>query len=666
MNAKSMIKGHATLAIVLVALSLHANAAPPTLAAPFGDNMVLQRDMAVPVWGSSDPGADIQVTFSGQTQTTKSDAQGKWMLKLSAMPACAENRVMTVSSGADKIEVKDVLVGEVWICAGQSNMEMGVSIAKDAEKEIAAANDPLLRIKAINRVLSPMPATALPTATGWLLDSPQAVRTAGGWGGFSAAAYYFARNLRLELKVPVGVVQSAWGGTSIEPWTPVEGFAMVPSLKSISDWLAKVEPDYRANVLHSLDAYSSFEKAARLAIANNTPLPLPPAAITYPINDSKQATALYNGHIHPMIPYAIRGAIWYQGENNLGLGDTDIYTDKTKALIGGWRKLWGQGDFPFYFVQLAPYKYTFEPTRLPEFWAAQTKAAEIIPNTGMAVINDIGDFGDIHPKNKQEVGRRLALLALSKTYGFKSLESSGPQYSSFAIKGAILEVKFDHSAEGIKSSDDKPLTGFEMAGEDQDFFPATATARGDTVLLQSDKVPAPTQARYAWDQCPVINAINSSNLPMNSFLIPGPRNLALHAPYTTTNPNTHGFGDSGGLTDGAWGVGPKQCFATDYDDKFPKDMVVDLGKPQELNIIKFGVPPFGSTKTIVVSISADGKEFTEIGKHEFPQNKQETAAIKTPGTPARYIKLSGIDHHDAVVGHSNTILFITEVEAYGH
>jgi len=654
-----------TLAILSFTLCIHAYGAPPTLAAPFGDNMILQRDMNVPVWGSAGPGSQIQVTFAGQTQSTTTDAQGKWMLKLTPMPASAENRRLVVACGAEKTEVKDVLVGEVWVCSGQSNMEMGVGMCQDAEKEIASANDPLLRIRAINKVLSPMPSTALPTTSPWLPTTPEAVRTAGAWGGFSGAAYFFARHLRQELKVPVGVVQTSWGGTLIEPWTPIEGFAMVPSLKSTSDWLSKVEGDYRTSVTQNLDAIAAFEKSARAAIANNTALPLPPPAITYPINNEGQATALYNGHIHPLVPYAIRGALWYQGESNLFGGDTDIYIDKMKALIGGWRKVWGQGDFPFYFVQLAPYTYPFEATRLPTFWVAQTKAAETIPNTGMAVINDIGDFKDIHPKNKQEVGRRLALLALANTHGVKIPESTGPQFKSFAIKGNLVGVTFDHTGSGIKAMDGQALTGFEIAGEDDVFFPATATAKGDHVILQNEQVPAPTRARYAWNQCPVINAANSENLPMNAFQTPGPANLALHAAYTSTNPNTHGFGATGQLTDGSWIADAQYCFATNEDISFPKDQVIDLGKSCEISSIKFGVPPFGSTKTIVVSISTDNITFTEVGKHEFAQNKEETAVIKLPKSAARYVKLSAPDHYESVVTYPNTFIFLTEVEVYG-
>ena len=662
MKTQNYIK---TFAILFFTLCLRAYGSPPTLAAPFGDHMILQRDMKVPVWGAADPGTRIQVTFAGQSQSTTTDAQGKWMLQLTPLSASAENRLLTITSGVEKIEVKDVLVGEVWVCSGQSNMEMGISMCQNADKEIAAANDPLLRIRAINKVLSPMPATALPTATPWLPTTPEAVRIAGGWGGFSGAAYFFARHLRQELKVPVGVIASSWGGTLIEPWTPGEGFAMVPSLKATSEWLAKVDGDYRASVTQNLDALAAFEKSARAALANNTTLPLPPPAITYPISNEGQPTALYNGHIHPLVPYAIRGAIWYQGESNLFGGDTDIYIDKMQALIGGWRKVWGQGDFPFYFVQLAPYTYPFDATRLPAFWVAQTKAAATIPNTGMAVINDIGDFKDIHPKNKQEVGRRLALLALANTYGSKLPAVTGPQFKSFAIKGNLVGVTFDHTAGGIKAMDGQALTGFEIAGEDDAFFPAAATAKGDHVILQSDKVPAPTRARYAWTQCPVVNAANSENLPMNAFQTPGPANLALHAAYTSTNPNTHGFGATGQLTDGSWAADAQHCFATNEENTFPKDQVIDLGKPCEITTIKFGVPPFGSTKTIVVSISADNKTFTEAGKHEFTQNQAETAVIKVPKTAARYVKLSAPDHHEPVVNYPNTFIFLTEVEVYG-
>ena len=516
-----MMKSLLPLVFAACSLCLRAAEAAPALAAPFGDNMVLQRDMPVPVWGTAAPGVKVDVAFAGQTKSATADATGKWSLKLDPMPASAENRVLSVAASDQKADFQNVLVGEVWIGAGQSNMEMGVGMCLDADKEIAAANDPLLRMRAVNKVLSPMPTTALPTATAWLPDSPEAVRTSGGWGGMSATTYFFARNLRKELKVPVGIVQSAWGGTLIEPWTPPEGFALMPSLKATSEWLAKVNGDYRSSVEKNLDAVAAFEKAARAALANNTPLPLPPPAITYPISNEGQATALYNGHIHPWVPYAIRGALWYQGESNLGEPNTSIYTDKMQALVGGWRKVWGQGEFPFYFVQLAPFRYNHPVTRLPEFWEAQTKAAEIIPHTGMAVINDIGDFGDIHPKNKQEVGRRLALLALARTYGVKVAAESGPQFASFAVKGRLLGVKFTNTAGGMKASDGKPLTGFEIADADGAFVPATATAKGDTVILQSEKIAAPTQARYAWDQCPAVNTVNSENLPLNSFRTAG-------------------------------------------------------------------------------------------------------------------------------------------------
>ena len=660
-----MIKRLLTLAICSFSFCLYAAEVMPGLAAPFGDNMVLQREMKVPVWGTAEPGVKISVAFAGQTQTTTADANGNWSVKLDSMEASSENRMMIVSLGEMKLEVKDVLVGEVWVCAGQSNMEMGVTMCQDAEKEIAAANDPLLRVRAINKVLAPIPTNALPTASAWLQDSPEAIRTAGEWGGFSATSYFFGRNLRKELKVPVGLIQSAWGGTLIEPWTPAEGFAMVPALKDFSDMLAKVDTDYRASVVMNLDGLAAFEKAARIALANQTALPLPPPAITYPINNVGQATALYNGHIHPLIPYAIRGALWYQGESNISAGDTSIYIDKMKALIGGWRKVWGQGDFPFYFVQIAPFKYNFEPTRLPEFWEAQTKAAETISNTGMAVINDIGDFGDIHPRNKQEVGRRLALLTLGKTYGVKMPATTGPQFKSFEIKGRAIGVKFDHAAAGIKSRDNQAFTGFEIAGEDGVFVPATATAKGDAVLLQSEQIPAPTQARYAWDQCPVHNAINSEGLPMNAFRTPGSVNLALHAPYTSTNPNTQNFGSTGQLTDGSWVSDAQHCFATNDDNNFPKDQVVDLGKSHEITTIKFGVPPFGSTKTVRVSVSVDGTTFTEVGQYVFAQKKVENAVIKLNPTFVRYLKLSATDHHDSEAQYSNKFVFLSEVEVYG-
>ncbi|MEN9361571.1 MAG: hypothetical protein RL095_3106 [Verrucomicrobiota bacterium] len=634
-------------------------------AAPFGDGMVLQRGMPVPVWGLATPGAEVAVEFAGQRKSARCDAQGRWSLKLDSLEASAENRVLTILCGDRKVEFKDVLVGEVWVCAGQSNMEMGVNMSLTPEKTKAEANDPLLRLRVINKVMSPLPRQDLPTASGWLRDEPKSLDS-GHYGGFSAAAYFFARKLRSELKVPVGVIQSAWGGTLIEPWTPPQGFAQVPALKKTSEWLAKVEGDYRAQVGRNLEALETFTREARLALAENRPLPPPPPAIQHPIGNQGVATALYNAHINPLVPYAIRGALWYQGESNLIGGDTAIYGDKMAALIGGWRQVWGQGDFPFYFVQLAPFKYNLPAERLAEFWEVQTAVGKTIPNTGMALTNDIGTFNDIHPKNKQEVGRRLALLALEKTYGVKLAAATGPQLLSSKIEGGAIRAEFGACAAGIRSKDGQPLQGFEICGDDGVFAAAQAEIAGpSTLLIRSDKVPSPVQARFIWNQCPTHNVVNSEGLPMNSFRTPGPKNLALKAPYTCSNPNTHGWGASGQLTDGSWAADAQGCFASNEDDVFPKEVTVDLGQVQPLKRLVFGVPAFGSTRTLVAEVSADGKTFREAGRQVFEQGKEARATLKLAATPARYVRLKAIDRHPQVKQFPVGFVFISELEVYG-
>lgn len=632
------------------------------LAAPFGDRMVLQRGMVVPVWGTADALAEVEVSFGGQVKVARADGGGRWMVKLEPLQASAENRVMRVRAGETIVECRDVLVGEVWIGAGQSNMEMGVTLCEDADKEVAAAGDPLLRLRAVGKVLAPVPESGLPTASAWVEDSPEAVRTTGEWGGFSAAAYFFARELRRQLKVPVGVVQSAWGGTRIEAWTPREAFAGEPVLKEFDAWLVAAEAGYRRAVAADLDRIAAFERGAREALASGAPLPAPPAALVHPVKDRADPTALYNAHIHPWVPYAIRGALWYQGEANVNRGDTAAYAEKMKAMVGGWRRAWGQGDFPFYFVQLAPFRYQQPPVVLAEFWEAQARAAEQIPNCGMAVTIDIGDAGDIHPRNKQEVGRRLALLALARTYGVRVAADGGPRPVAHEVGKGSVTVRFADTAGGLKAADGKALRGFEVAGEDGVYAAAVAEVRGDAVVLRSGRVPAPVRARYAWSPCPDVNVVNGAGLPLAAFRTADSPNLALFKPYRTSNPNTHRWGDGGQLTDGSWGAGPLHCFATNEDDAFPKDQVIDLGEAQVVGRVVLGVPGFGSTKTVVVSLAGEDGRFQEVGRHQFGQGREEVATLRFAPVKARQVKLSAVDHHAERAGYDPRFVFLSEVE----
>ena len=292
----------------------------------------------------------------------------------------------------------------------------------------------------------------------------------------------------MKLGVTVGLIDSSWGGTRIESWTPPEGFAAVPALKRDYELVQLSDP---RTVLHEqrleqvLQETERWLAAARQALTEHKIVPTMP---TYPAellapHDLQQATALYNGMIHPLHPFALRGAIWYQGESNATEGM--LYAERMKALIGGWRRVWGEGDFPFYFVQIAPYTYGFDPEIIGEFWKAQA-AAQAVPNTGMAVITDIGNLKDIHPTNKQEVGRRLALWALAKTYGQENLVYSGPTFKDMAIEGDKLRLTFDHVGGGLASRDGKPLNWFEVIDADEGgFVKADAQIAGSAVVLSA-------------------------------------------------------------------------------------------------------------------------------------------------------------------------------------
>jgi sialate O-acetylesterase len=317
-------------------------------------------------------------------------------------------------------------------------------------------------------------------------------------------------------------MDATWGGTVIQSWTSPEGFAAVPAMQSKYERVQLGDP--RTELHHqrldeTINSVEQWTAAARKAISDRTlvpPMPAYPAELLPP-HDVQDATALYNGMIHPLHPFAIRGAIWYQGESDLLGGDGSIYTERMKALIAGWRQLFGVGDFPFYFVQIAPYNYGFDPEKGGPFWEAQT-AAQAIPNTGMAVVNDIGDIKDIHPANKQEVGRRLALWALAKDYRRTNLVYSGPTFKAMSIEGDKVRLTFDHIGGGLKSRDGQPLNWFEVINADEGgFVKASAQIEGDTVVVSAPEVPHPVATRYAWSILAEPNLMNAEGLPAGSF-----------------------------------------------------------------------------------------------------------------------------------------------------
>jgi len=436
-------------AVALLALPAAAELKLPAI---FSDHMVLQRDVAVPVWGWSSPGDTVTVTFAGQSKTVKAAKAGTWRVTLDPLKVSTRPQALAVQSeiGNGKLEITDVLVGEVWLCSGQSNMAWTVSRATNAKAEVAAAKLPLIRhikvARAGGRGKKAPKGAAKDIKGAWAVCSPQTA------GGFSATAFFFGREIHRELKVPVGLINSSVGGTPIEQWTG---------------------PD--------------------------------------------KAGVLYQSMIAPLVPYAIRGAIWYQGERN-AKSNAAAYAERLPGLIRGWRKVWGGGEFPFYYVQLPNFKTPQSKPVEDDGWVTVQEAmlkTLAVPNTGMAVTIDVGDARNIHPPNKQAVGKRLALWALAKTYE-KDIVCCGPIYRSSSRKGSAMVITFDHVGGGLVAKGG-PLKGFAIAAADKQFIWAEAKIQGDTVLVSSPKIKTPAAVRYAWAPNPTCNLYNKAGLPASPF-----------------------------------------------------------------------------------------------------------------------------------------------------
>ena len=498
-----------------VALTVCAAQGAVRLPRVFGDNMVLQQGQAVPVWGWADPDERVTVEFAGQRKQTAAKADGTWEVKLDALAASAQPAVFKVS-GANVIELKNVLVGEVWFASGQSNMEWTVGKAENAQQEIERAEFPLIRHFKAPKNFKPEPQADVQAE--WVETSPETIREQ------SAVAYFFGRRLHQALNVPVGLINCSWGGTRIEPWTPACGFEGLPALEGIKRRVDMATPGtavHREALAKYAGAMEGWLAEARQRSAAGKALekapPEFPQDLMFPqVNGRHQEpTVLYNGMVSGLVPFAIRGAIWYQGCSNNGEGM--LYLEKTKALVKGWRQVWGQGDFPYYLVQLAPYNYGAASAKnLPGIWEAQAAVPAAVPNSGYTVINDIGNVKDIHPRNKQDVGLRMADQALDRTYGVKGLVWAGPSYAAFKVEGAKMRVTFDH-AEGLKTRDGKAPDWFELCGPDGQFKPANAVVDGAAVVLSHPDIAEPLAMRFAWDQCAEPNLVNGAGLPAGAF-----------------------------------------------------------------------------------------------------------------------------------------------------
>ena len=429
-------------AVALLAGPLRPARADVKLPAVLGSHMVLQRDKPLPLWGWAAPDEAVTVQLGEVKASAKADDRGNWKVTLPPMKADGK-ALRLVVSGKNRIELEDILLGEVWVGSGQSNMEMALGSTRDAKQAIAAAKHPQIRLFQVPKVQTKEPAKDVRAS--WQVCTPETV------GGFSAALYYFGERLHKELKVPVGLIHSSWGGSAIEPWT---------------------------------------------------------------IKD-KHSGGMYNGMIAPLMPFAIRGVTWYQGESNVFGKNGLKYRDKMEDLIAGWRNVWGK-DLPFLFVQIAPWN-RYPKGELPALWEGQVATLKI-PHTGMVVTTDlVDDIKDIHPRNKKDVGNRLALWALARVYDKKGVVYSGPLYKSMKVEGNKVRLSFAHTGGGLKSRDGKPLSEFQVAAADGKFVPAAATIDGDTVVVQARGVEKPAQVRFGWRMLANPNLANKEGLPASPF-----------------------------------------------------------------------------------------------------------------------------------------------------
>ncbi len=482
------------------------------LPAIFSDHMVIQRAATVPVWGWADPGEKVTVSIAGQTQTATADASGQWRLQLNKISA--DSPLTLTVTGHNTITIQDVLVGEVWLASGQSNMQLSVNAVTNAWQEKASARFPQIRMFTVARRPALTPQTNC--AGQWVVCSPETV------GNFSAVAYFFGRELHQQLGGPVGLIHSSWGGTPIETWTSMDKMEATPELSPVlKNWQATLHPydEEKAQAEFARRLENWTNNAAKLKAEGKT-VPHPPQKNGDPRLDKNYPANLFNGMIAPIIPYAIRGAIWYQGENNAANDLAKLYSIQLSLLLQDWRQRWGEGDFPFAWVQLPNFHpRTQNPVDLTyNNWCVireEMLKTLAVTNTGMSITVDVGEANNIHPKNKQAVGHRLALWALAKVYG-KNIPYSGPLPDGHKINGDEIILSFTHTDGGLVVKGGE-LKGFAIAGENHQWVRASARLQGDRVIVSSPEVKSPVAVRYAWAVNPDCNLFNGAGLPASPF-----------------------------------------------------------------------------------------------------------------------------------------------------
>ena len=478
------------------------------LGSPFSEHMVLQRDKPLAFWGWADAGETVTVSLAGQAKSTTAAGDGSWSLNLDALSASAEPCVLVVT-GKDgrRLEVKDVLVGEVWLGSGQSNMAMTVAACYHFETEKAAATFPLIRHYREGSGPADQPQ---PEGKGaWQVCAPDTI------GGFSAVLYFFGREIHREVGVPVGIINTSVGGTRIESWVAAEVQSADPEVKANYDTRLEAHRKFdpaQAPALHQKQI-AVWKEASEKAKANGTPFVVPPPKDPLVMYRLKGGPAgLFNGKVSNLAPYTLRGMLWYQGEGNTS-PNPGLYQRQLTQLVTSWRTLW-KDELPFAWAQLPA--FTSPGEGWPRVREAMLKTLAL-PKTGMAITIDLGDAKDIHPKNKQDVGKRLSYWALSTVYGRNVPATSGPLPAGFNINGNAITVSFQHANGGLKSITDGPLTGFQIASADQHWKPAEARIIGETVLVSSPEVAQPIAVRYAWKDWPDFSLFNGAGLPASPF-----------------------------------------------------------------------------------------------------------------------------------------------------
>lgn len=492
-------KAFIQLATLLASLALTASA-DVTIPDLFSSGAVLQQGKPVPVWGTANKGEKVTVSIQGQTVETVAGEDGNWRVKLQSLKPGGPF-TLTVK-GANTITVDGILVGEVWLCSGQSNMGFTLARAHNAAEAIAQANDPELKLFEVPRAATDTPKASV--SGQWKPTTPMNA------SNFSAVAYFFGRDLRKHLKVPVGLIWSAVGGTPAEAWTPRETLAADHELNKLLESHEAAVKGYdpsKAKVARE-NALKRHKTAVAKAKAEGKPIPAAPRAQADPGSSQRRPTGLYNAMIAPLCPYTIAGVIWYQGEANSGRAAE--YQRLFPAMIGSWRQKWGQGDFPFLFVQIAPHE-----RMTPEIREAQLLTWKNTPKTAMIVTTDVGDATDIHPTRKEPVGARLALAARALAYN-EPIEYMGPVYESMKVQADQVILTFSHAGSGLVSKGGT-LQGFTISGESGQFTAANAEIDGDKIIISSEAVQIPKAVRYGWSNVPEVNLFNKEGLPASPF-----------------------------------------------------------------------------------------------------------------------------------------------------